>query len=468
MIDPSKKLSTQEKALRINLSGAIYGSFAEIGAGQEVAAGFFKVGGASGTVAKTISAYDMKFSDAIYGQADRYVCEERLLKMLDHEFGLLPQRLPHRIAVTRFFAFADTVETINFKRTNVGHGWMGLCFQLQPDTPPNELVIHVRLKDDDAIQQQHTVGTLGVNMLYGCMFLESPEAIMLSLLDGLTTRRVEIDMFRLTGPDFRSVDNRLLALQLVKNGLSRVAMFGPDGSVLQPSEVLYKKNVLLLRGRFRPPTLVAMDMLLKGHEYFTAEPDVDASRMVTLCELTLSDLSLDGSIDEADFLNRAEILSHTGNLVMISNYPEYYRLSEYMTRITKDRKIGFVIGIHSLLKMFQEQHHAGLRGGILESFAHMFGSNIKLYVYPALCDGGSGLFTLTEMEQELPDHLRGLYRYLLDNNKLQMVEQCNVDHLAIISDHVLAMIRSGSSGWEPMVPEGIAGVIRSKRLFGCS
>jgi len=460
------KLSTQEKALRINLDGSVYGSFAEIGAGQEVASSFFKVGGASGTVAKTISAYDMKFSDAIYGQCDRYVCEDRLLQMLDHEYELLPQRLSHRITDTRFFAFADTVETINFRRTNEGHGWLGLCFQRAPGSPPNELVIHVRLKDNDAIQQQMAIGILGVNMLYGVLYLDTPEEIMLSLLDGLTTRRVEVDMLRLIGPDYANVDNRLLALQLVKHGLSRVAMFGPDGSVLQPSEVLYKKNVLLLRGRFRPATLVAMDMLERGMELFSAEPDVAADRMVTLCELNLSDLNLEGNIDEIDFLNRAEIISHTGNMVIISNYPEYYRLSEYMTRITRDRKIGFVIGIHSFRRMFDEKSYEGLRGGILESFAHMFGSNIKLYVYPALKLDGPGLFTLDDLEASLSPEHKGLYQYLVDNNKLHMVETFNQEHLSIISDNVLAMIRGGDPGWEQMVPDGIASVIRSRRLFG--
>ena len=260
-MEESKKLTTQEKALQINLSKAIYGSFAEIGAGQEVAANFFKVGGASGTIAKTISAYDMKFSDAIYGHCDRYVCEDRLNMMLDKEYALLPERLSHRIGQTRFFAFADTVEVLNFERSNQGHGWIGLRFQLRPDSLPNDFVIHVKMLDNDPLQQQYSLGIVGVNMLHGCMFIADPEEIMLSLLDGLTSRRIEVDMFRLSGPDFKHVDNRLMALKLVKNGLTRAAMFGPDGTVLQPSEVLYKKNVLVLRGRFRPVTHVNVDML---------------------------------------------------------------------------------------------------------------------------------------------------------------------------------------------------------------
>ena len=226
-----KKLTTQEKALQINLNKAIYGSFAEIGAGQEVAANFFKVGGASGTIAKTISAYDMKFSDAIYGVFERYVCEDRLIKMLDREYTLLPERLPHRIESTRFFAFADTVEALNFERTNTGHGWIGLRFQLRPNSEPNDCVVHVKLHDNDPLQQQFAIGTVGVNLLHACMFLSDPEEIMISLLDSLTTRRIEIDMFRIDGHDFKHVDNRLMALKMVKNGLTKAAMFGPDGTV---------------------------------------------------------------------------------------------------------------------------------------------------------------------------------------------------------------------------------------------
>jgi hypothetical protein len=283
-MEDAKKLSTQEKALRINLSRAVYGSFAEIGAGQEVAANFFKVGGASGTIAKTISAYDMKFSDAIYGHCDRYVCEDRLQSMLDKEYALLPERLSERIERTQFFAFADTVEVLNYDRTNLGHGWIGLRFQLAPGKEPNDCVVHLKMHDNDPLQQQYALGILGVNMIYGCMFVSDPETIMMSLLDGLSARRIEIDTFRLSGPDFRHVDNRLMALKLVKNGLTKAAMFGPDGTVMQPSEVLYKKNVLVLRGRFRPVTHVNVDMLLTSRRHFKNEPDVDRSKMVVLTE----------------------------------------------------------------------------------------------------------------------------------------------------------------------------------------
>jgi len=461
-----KKLTTQEKALRINLSRAIYGSFAEIGAGQEVAANFFKVGGASGTIAKTMSAYDMKFSDAIYGVCERYVCEDRLIQMLDHEYKLLPERLPHRITETRFFAFADTVEVLNFERTNAGHGWIGLRFQLVPEGPVNDCVVHVKMHDNDPIQQQVSLGILGVNMIYGCMFMKDPEQIINSLLDGLTSKRMEVDMFRLSGPDFVHLDNRLMALKLVKNGLTKAAMFGPDGTVMQPSEALYKKNVLVLRGRFRPVTHVNVDMLLASRRHFKNEPDVERSRIVVLTELTLNDLSSNGEIDEKDFLHRAEIICSLGQTVLISNYFEYYRLVDYLSRITKGKKIGLVLGIYALQKIFEEKTYENLRGGILESFASLFGTNVKLYIYPSLRQlDGTELFTLSDFEMDLPDRLKPLFRYLMENNKLEDVRKANVSNLHIISDNVLAMIRRGEPGWEKYVPSKVEEAIKEQGLF---
>lgn len=464
-MDDFRKLTTQEKALQINLSKAIYGSFAEIGAGQEVAASFFKVGGASGTVAKTISAYDMKFSDAIYGQCERYVCEDRLLQMLDHEYVLLPERLPHRISSTRFFAFADTVEILNYERTNQGHGWMGLRFQMRPDSEPNDCVIHVKMHDTDPLQQQLALGVVGVNMIYGCMFINDPEEILNSLTDGLAARRIEIDMFRLSGPDFRHVDNRLLALKLVKNGLTKAAMFGPDGNVMQPSDELYKKNVLVLRGRFRPPTHVNVDMLLTSWRHFKNEPDVDRSRIELITELTLNDLGLDGEIDERDFLHRADILCSLGQNVLISNYFEYYRLVDYLSRITKGKKIGIIMGIYALQKVFEEKTYENIRGGILECFASLFGHNVKLYIYPALRKDSQELFTLKSFEEELPHNLKNLFRYLMDNNKLEDISDANVNNLHIISDNVLAMIKKGEPGWEKFVPHKVEEAIKEKGLF---
>jgi hypothetical protein len=464
-MDEFRKLTTQEKALRINLRNDIYGSFAEIGAGQEVAANFFKAGGASGTIAKTISAYDMKFSDAIYGHCERYVCEPRLIKMLDHEYGLLAERLSHRIEDTQFFAFADTVEILNFERSNQAHGWIGLRFQLKPKGEFNDCVIHVKMHDNDPLQQQFALGVVGVNLIYGCAYYSDPEEILMSLLDGLTGRRIEIDMFRVTGPDFKHVDNRLMALKLVKNGFTKAAMFGPDGEVMQPSDELYKKNVLVLRGRFRPPTHVNVDMLLAARRHFKRETDVDRSNIVVLTELTLNDLSADGAIDEKDFLYRADIICSLGQNVLISNYFEYYRLVDYLSRITRGKKIGIIMGINALQKVFDEKTYENTRGGILECFASLFGSNVKLYIYPALSRDSSVILTLRDFEYDLPDNLKSLFRYLMDNNKLEDINDANVKNLHIISDNVLEMIRKAETGWEKFVPHKVAEAIKERGLF---
>ncbi len=464
-MDEPKKLTTQEKALQINLSKTIYGSFAEIGAGQEVAASFFKVGGASGTVAKTISAYDMKFSDAIYGVCDRYVCEERLISMVEKEYSLLLERLPHRAETVRFFSLADTVEILNYERTNQGHGWIGLRFQTHSLGPFNDCVAHLKMHDNDQLQQQFAVGIVGVNMLYACMFLSDPEKIMMSLLDGLTTRRIEIDMLRISGPDFKHVDNRLMAMKLVKNGLTKAAMFGPDGTVMQPSEALYKKNVLVLRGRFRPVTHVNVDMLLTSRRHFKSEPDVDRAKMVVLTELTLNDLGADGNIDEKDFLHRADIICSLGQTVLISNYFEYFRLVDYLSKTTKGKKMGIILGIYALQKVFEEKTYGNLRGGLLESFGTLFGNNIKLYIYPAWKKDSHELFTLKDFEAGLPENTKDLFRYLMKNGKLEDIQDANVNNLHIISDNVLAMIRKGEIGWEKFVPHKVESAIKEHGLF---
>jgi hypothetical protein len=286
----------------------------------------------------------------------------------------------------------------------------------------------------------------------------------MSLVDGLSGKRVEIDMFRISGPDFKHVDNRLMALKMVKNGLTKAAMFGPEGNVMQPSDELYKKNVLVLRGRFRPVTHVNVDMLLSSRRHFKHEPDVDRSKIVLISELTLNDLSPDGKIDEKDFLYRADIICSLGQNVLISNYFEHYRLVDYLSRITKGKKIGITMGIYALQKVFEEKTYENLRGGILECFASLFGSNVKLYIYPALRKDKS-LFTLKDFEQELPAHLKHLFRYLMDNNKLEDINDANVRNLDIISDNVLAMIRKGETGWEKFVPHKVEEAIKEHGLF---
>lgn len=459
-----RTLTTKEKALRINLDAGIYGSFAEIGAGQEIAANFFKAGGASGTVAKTMSAYDMSFSDAIYGKCSRYVCEERLDTMLEREFKLLNLRLNKRKATTKFFAMADTVETLNYQRTNRGHGWLGLRFQLEPDSEPNDCIVHVVMHDVDSVEQQQAMGVVGVNLLYGCHYHHNdPEQLINSLVDNLIPGRIEVDMFRISGPDFKGVDNRLLALKLVKNGLTNATMFGPKGNVLQASEVLYKKDVLVLRGRFRPVTKVNMDMLTKGLAQFVKEPEVNKADVMVISELTLNALHAEGKIDEKDFLDRVDILCSLGQTVMISTFREYYKLVHYFARVTKTKHVGIILGALTMHKLFDSKYYGELKGNILESFGILFGNNVKMYVYPAHEPDTDEL--MTSKNFPVPDDLKYLYKHLQENNKIGDIEDVDLSVLHIISDKALAMIKAAEDGWEDMVPENVEDIIKDKCLF---
>src|SRR6201997_918944 len=375
---------THQKALRINLDPRWYGTIAEIGAGQEVVRWFFRVGGAAGTVAKSISAYDMAVSDAVYGKADRYVSMGRLQGMLDKEFQLNVERLDDERGDSNcFFAFADTVVARSYQGGNECHGWMGVKFQAQAHDEPSQIVMHVRMLDVEAWGQQEALGIVGVNLLYGAFFEHhEPEQLIESLLDRLTTGRIEIDMIQVSGIEFRSVDNRLMALKLVQLGLSGAAMFGPDGQVLQPSEALRKKAVLVERGSFRPTTLVNIDMLECALAKFEADPAVTGRPVLAFTELTMRNHLAGGEdIDRRDFLARADLLAACGLTVLISDYFEYYRLAPYIAWRTKDR-IGIVLGAASLIELFDEKYYTQLPGGILESFGRLFKNDLKVFVYP--------------------------------------------------------------------------------------
>ena len=460
------ELDTHQKALKINLDPRWYGTFAEIGAGQEVVRWFFRVGGAAGTVAKSMSAYDMTVSDAIYGSGDRYVSQSRCQAMLDREFGLNIERLStQRGDTTAFFAFADTVVARSYQGGNECHGWMGLKFQSRPHDEPSQIMIHVRMLDAEASLQQEALGIVGVNLLFGGFFLHhEPESMVESLLDKLTTGRVEIDMIKFEGIEFRSVDNRLMALKLVQLGLSGAAMFGANGEVLQPSDVLYKKAVLVERGSFRPPTHVNFDMLECALKKFTCDPSVADKEVLPLFELTMRNLLAGGrEVDRRDFLARADLLAACGMTVLISDYFEYYRLAAYLSWRTKER-IGIVMGVPSLIELFDDKYYTALPGGILESFGRLFKHNLKLYIYPLL-DAASGQ-TITKDTMKVAPELEKLYGYLADRGSFVALDNYKPDVLNIFSRDVLAKISSGDSSWEAMVPHEVAALIKSRRFFG--
>lgn len=458
-------LETEQKALEINLDDSIYGTFAEIGAGQEVARYFFQVGAAAGTIAKTMSAYDKVYSDKIYGveASGRYVCESRLYKMLDHEHDLMTSRLQNERPDTNFFVFADTIAAINYQKTIKGDGWLGIRFQLNSDGLYNDLVLHVRMLDNDNQTQQQAVGILGVNLIYGCFrFYDQPEILIQSLMDNLRGR-VEIDMIRLTGPDFDHVDNRLLSLWLVKHGLSQVAMFGPDGQNVHPSEFLYKRHVLVVRGSFRPATLVNLDMIKQSYQQFRKEPEVDAQKSYLLTEITMDNLCAHGDLDEQDFLDRAELLNALGQTVVISNCEQHQKLIEYLADF-KVQQLGIVLGVRILLDVINNKYYQNMDGRLLAAFGEMFTRNVRIYVYPAMQEGSEELMTASNMP--IPEGVKFLFRHLLDNRQVVDVETFNHDNLHIWSKEVLQMLQNGSSEWEGMVPDKVASLIKEKCLFG--
>ena len=461
-------LTAGQKALQINLDLSIYGSFVETGAGQEVARNFFRVGSASTTIAKTMSAYDKDFSDAIYGKEknNRYVCKERLQKMLNHEYALLNERLDrNRYKDTRFFTFADTVTTINYSKTMQGHGWIGVRFQRDPDEKPSDFIIHVILNDQDAKLQQETVGIIGTNLLHACFHENDPREILKRIYDSLSKDQFEINMVEVTGPAYKNIDNRLLSLTLVKEYMTNAVIFTPDGSNQQPSDILYKKNILTMRGSFRPVTKVNIDMLEKGLEKFKKNKKVDKENIKILFEITLSNLRADGEVDEQDFLDRADILCSLGYTVMISNYKKFYKLIEYLSQFTKER-MGVILGVDNLIDMFEEKFYRNLNGGIMEAFGIIFTRDIKFYLYPYKPNDEVELLNSTNM----PIHPRakGLYDYLKTNGRIKDLD-FNSEVLGIFSKDVLKKIKACEEGtWEKSVPKGVAEIIKNKSLFDSS
>lgn len=486
MIKP-EDLTTSRKALTINIDSQVYGTFAEIGAGQEVAGYFFKAGGAAGTVAKSMSAYDMKFSDEIYGKSKRYVSHDRLEQMLEHEYTLLVERLgATRGSTTCFFAYANTVAAKSYRGNNECHGWMGVRFQLTPESEPNDIIIHVRMLDKTNIAQQEALGIIGVNLVYGAfIYSHDPRSFIESLADNLGTARIEVDMIHFAGPEFKDVDNRVLSLQLVEQGLTNAVMFSPNNEVLQPAEALYKKHILIERGSFRPVTKVNVDMLSSAASQFLQDPEVAGDDVVVLMEITMNNLLATG-FDLQDFIARIEILASLGYNVLISNYPEYFRLSAYFRRYTNN-KIGMVMGINHLLAIFDESYYEKLDGGILEAFGRLFKENVKLYIYPMqhnafqhykVLQGESSEsdekshvsaatrgVLITAENVQIPMNLKSLYMYLKEAHSIESIQGFNRDYLHIFSRDILTQIKNGETEWEEAVPKEVVKMIKERKLF---
>ncbi len=459
--------SIKAKTLRINLNPVIYGTFAEIGAGQETARHFFRSGGASGTIAKAMSAYDKKFSDAIYGveKDGRYVTQSRLEKMLNHEMQLMEERITREDHPDRlFFTYANTVATIDFSKRYKGHGWVGIMFQLDPNQKEyDEIILHLRFKQNEARLQQETLGIVGVNLIYGAFYkYNKPRKLLKYLYDHLDRDTVEIDMVNFNGPNFKNVDNRLMSLQLIRNDMTDAVMFGPDGNNLLPAAVLYKKNILALRGSFRPVTKVNMDMFQKSYDIFIREQTVEEENTIVMFEITLSNLRASGEIDEQDFMDRAELLCSLGHTVLISKFQEYYKLVEYLGNFTK-AKIGLTMGVNNLVEIFDEKYYRHLSGGILEAFGKLFFKDLKVYLYPMKNPETGQIMTSNNIK--VHPRMKELYKFFKYNGKVMDIIDYDTEIMDIFSRDVLKKITSGEEGWEEMLPEGVADIIKKKKLF---
>ena len=458
--------STKDKALRINLNGNIYGTFAEIGAGQETVRHFFRAGGSSGTIAKATSAYDKDFSDVIYGvESDgRYVTESRVKKMLSHEVNLIEKRLSREKHPDKmFFSYANTVATIDFAKQFKGHGWVGIRYQLDPEEGYNDIILHIRFKETDVRLQQETLGVLGVNLIYGAYYkYDDPKKLLRYLYDHLDKDQLEIDTINFSGPRFASVDNRLMSLQLVKNGMTDAVIFDPQARNVLPAAILYKKNILTLRGSFRPVTKVNMDMYKESLKMFLNENKVDINNTLVIFEITLSNLRSDGEIDERDFMDRAELLCSLGQTVMISNFQEYYRVVEYFSNYTKAR-MGLAMGVSNLVDIFDEKYYRHLSGGILEAFGKLFFRDMKVYLYPMIGDNGEIISSDT---LKVHPRMKELYKFFKFNGKVVDITNFNHENLQVFSREVLKMIGSNKPGWETMLPAGVSEIIKKKLLFG--
>lgn len=481
-------LTTNRKALTVNLDPLVYGTFAEIGAGQETARNFFQAGGAAGTIAKTISAYDMTFSDQIYGKSKRYVSRERLLTMLETEYQLLLQRLGESEKERQFFTFANTVKTKPYRGPNDAHGWLGIRFQPKPNDEPSSIVLHTRMWDDDSLDQQHAIGILGTNLIYGAFyFRHNPEGLIESLVDNLGPNRIEVDLIRFDGPDFESIDNRIMNLHLVRKGLTQAVIFSPEGKVELAANALYKKAVLVERGSFRPVTKVNVNMLKCAGAQFIQEPSVSDKDIIVLAEITMKNLQASGQIDYEDFLHRIDSLGTTGNFTLISNYFEFYRLSQYFRQYTKEM-IGIAMGINNLLEVFNEKYYTHLPGGILESFGRLFRNSVKLYIYPmkqkayrhylesqqpaseseqaTRSEGIAGDLLITCENLRVENPITHLYQHLLENGYIEHIRGIDESLMDIFSRDILEKISKQDASWETMVPDKTAAFIKENELFG--
>lgn len=454
-----KTLSTLEKAKAVNEDASAYGTFAEIGGGQEVARYFFQAGLASQTIAKTMSAYDMQFSDAIYGQEKSYVCQARVDKMLSKEYSLLEERLKAREIPTKYFVLADTVATGSKRVNRAGHGWVGFKFQATPQSEPSKVVIHVRLSGKSAVEQQAELGKVGVNLVYGCMYLNSdPRELIKSLGDNIDHTCLEVDSIRFSGPALGEINNRLMQIELVKQGLTDAVMFNNKGDISSPSELLYKKHIVATRGTFRPITKMKLQMLEAGFDHFLQTHKGDHESVVKVCEISTDLLYNEGEVNPKDFLARIDMLSSLGLTVLISRHRDDFALVEYLNRYSSLSR-ALVLGTHNVSKVFDAQSYEHISGGILQAFGLFEKCSTQLYLYPIYTD--KGLVSLDQLN--LPKASSLLINYLVQVGQVEILDNKNQD-IYVSPDQVCKLLQQGGD-ISKMVPENTAGIIKDRKLY---
>ena len=461
----TETVSTLQKALSINNDSNQYGTIVEIGAGQEVARHFFQAGGASGTIAKTMSAYDMQFSDAIYGgeATGRYVSRGRVNSMLDKEYGLLIERLEgHRSRNTQYFAYAATIATRPADEGG-GQGWIGVQLQLYPGAPPSNIILHIRLLDSEIHAQQQALGVVGVNLVYAAYNLfRDTTALIESLKDNLGVTRIEIDLVHFRGPYFEETENRLENLYLIQSGLTRAILFDVGGEVVIPSDTFYRKNILAIRGSFRPVTNVNVDMIECSLNQFLKLDEVEESNVMVLAEITMNTVVSGGKIDSPEFLARVDMLNSLGYTVLVSDYLRYFRLRAFFRRFTQ-KQIGIVLGVPNVRDIFNESYYEGLEGGILEAFGKLFPEHTRLYVYPSREAGRDELVTADNLQ--LGQDMGLLYEHMTSNGLIVPLTGVHEELLDIFSRDILKQVSFGRGEWESQVPESVAELIIKRRLF---
>lgn len=458
-------LSTKEKSVHINLHSKYYGAIAEIGGGQETARHLFQAGGASNTVAKSISAYDKSFSDHFYndGTPARYVAEDRLRKMIDYEYNELIKILDKKSS-EKFFAFANTVETLNFAKTNQGNGWLGIAVEGTDRYQPNKFFIHVKLHENDTLLQQYSLGALGINLIHGGLFdWEDPRKVLLSLLDNLDTNRVEVDYIFVEGPDIKWCDNRLLNLQLVSNNMTPAIMFDQSGRVQQPGDMLYRKNVMLMRGYFRPINNLGIEFLEDSLAIFKRDEDYKPDNTIAFCEISLKNLMKNEKLDEKDFLHRVDLLNMMGQSVMVSRFYRYFQLVKYFAQF-KMIKLRIVVGLPTFDKIMDNSQYTDLRGGLLEAIGALFQENVKMYLYP-YTDMNTGEVIYPE-DSHFSNENKLLWQYLNETKKIITLKGISSQKLKITSDYITKMIENGDDNLIDYVPEKIFRHIQENKLFG--